>query len=76
MLYVFLFQKHKQFIKPCARVIFGRRHWIIKHLQNDWLAGMWFFFYASLIGTIGSIGFMLAAFAYGTDTEKFVYTCR
>lgn len=63
-------------IKPAARKIFGRRHWIIKHLQNDWLAGMWFFLYASLIGTLGSLAFAAHSFLWGTDTEKFVYACR
>ena len=62
-----------QVVKPVVRVIFGRNHWIIKHLQNDWLAGMWIFYVATLFCLIATGLLFLYALAYGTNEELFIY---
>lgn len=67
-------KKHRQIIKPVVRVCFGSHHWIVKHLQNDWLAGTWFFFYASLICLLGSIVVLCFSLSYGNDEEIFIYS--
>eukprot|EP00600_Ochromonadales_sp_CCMP1393_P004390 CAMPEP_0174960330 /NCGR_PEP_ID=MMETSP0004_2-20121128/3648_1 /TAXON_ID=420556 /ORGANISM="Ochromonas sp., Strain CCMP1393" /LENGTH=568 /DNA_ID=CAMNT_0016208699 /DNA_START=212 /DNA_END=1918 /DNA_ORIENTATION=+ len=41
---------------PCMKIVFRcccSRRWLQTHLRNDWLAGVWFFYWASLAGTFG-----------------------
>lgn len=64
---------YKNCLKPTARVIFGRNHWIMKHLQNDWLAGTWVFFWGTLICCIGSFGIFWESLASENELEQFIY---
>lgn len=66
-------KKHKQVVKPCARKLLGRDHWIIKHVQNDWLAGMWLMLIATLFCCLGTLMLLLSAAAFGSDEECFIY---
>lgn len=66
-------KKHKQVIKPVVRVIFGRNHWIVKHLQNDWLAGTWFFLIATIVCFFGTLLLFFSAISKGNKEELFIY---
>eukprot|EP01041_Mallomonas_annulata_P001362 gene1362-2633_t len=66
-------KKHKQVVKPVVRIIFGRNHWIIKHVQNDWLAGTWFFFLATFMCLFGSVLLFLDALVRLSNEEMFIY---
>lgn len=64
---------HKQVVKPITRKIFGRDHWIIKHLQNDWLAGMWFNLIITIVLTIGNLGLLFKCLLKHNPEEIFIY---
>lgn len=66
----------KQYIKPMVRWCCGRSHWTIKHLQNDWLATTWLFFWATFFCLIGSIGYYWEAHEAGNGLEQIVYGLR
>lgn len=66
-------KKYKQMLKPIVRVIFGRKHWLVMHLQNDWLAGTWVFYYGSLLCTIGSFGIFWESLHENNELEQFIY---
>ncbi len=69
-------QKHKQMIKPLLRRCLGHRHWLIKHVQNDWLAGTWFFLLATQLASFFSGLLMLYAFCFMNGLQVFVFTMR
>jgi hypothetical protein len=69
-------RKHKQCLKPTLRLVFGKSHWILKHLQNDWLAGTWFFFVANLVCLLGSFAIFWKSLHDGNQLEQFVYGLR
>jgi len=66
-------KKHLQLIKPMLRKIIGRDHWLIMHLQNDWLAGMWIFLVATDICLFGSFVLFFAACSHRNHEEIFIY---
>mmetsp|Transcript_964 Transcript_964/g.964 ORF Transcript_964/g.964 Transcript_964/m.964 type:complete len:321 (-) Transcript_964:227-1189(-) len=68
-------KKHRQIIKPLARICFGPHHSIIKHIQNDWLAGTWFFLYASALSTLASLVVLVYSCRDANQLEIFIYTC-
>jgi hypothetical protein len=43
------------------------------HLQNDWLAGVWFFVFASGLTVIVSFGALMSAISEHNDLGIFVY---
>lgn len=55
---------------PLFRLFCGSDSWIIKHVENDWLACCWFFFWASVFVTVGSWVLLLAA---ENDRQLFVW---
>ena len=63
-------------MKPVVRKLFGRNHWIIKHLQNDWLAGTWFFLIATGVCLFGTAILFLQAIATAVTEEIFIYGVR
>lgn len=48
----------------------GPQIWIVKHLANDWLAGTWFFYYISLIMTVGSFFALIIALAVSSGPQQ------
>ena len=66
-------KEYKQMLKPLLRVVFGRNHWILMHLQNDWLAGTWIFFYGTLFCCLGSFGIFWESLATNNQLEQFIY---
>lgn len=66
---------HKEFlIHFCITYCGGARIWVVKHLATDWLAGTWFFLWANVLFTVGSLILMFAAFAIGTAEQIFIWT--
>jgi hypothetical protein len=61
-------------IKPLARICFGSHHSVIKHIQNDWLAGTWFFFYASLLSSFASLLYLIYSCRNANQLEIFIYS--
>lgn len=66
-------KKHTQVIKPIFRAICGRDHWLIMHLQNDWLAGMWINLVVTDICLVGTVGLFLKALYTKNVEELFIY---
>lgn len=66
-------KRYKNALKPVLRILFGRSHWVLKHLQNDWLAGTWFFYYATLVALVGSFGIFWESLASNNALEQFIY---
>lgn len=63
-------RKAENFLLPYCIAVFGSRMWIIKHLANDWLAGTWFFLWASGVFTFASFILMITAFAKSAGPQQ------
>jgi len=61
-------------LQPIFIYIFGRRRWIDKHICNDWLAGTWFFFYATLAWVVGSIYYLMRSVDLNNMEELLIWT--
>jgi hypothetical protein len=48
------------------------KRWLKEHLRNDWLAGVWFFLWASSVATFCNIIMLLDVLARGHGLQSFV----
>jgi hypothetical protein len=53
--------REKEFVLPIFVKLLGSQSWTLKHVQTDWLAATWFFFYATLVWVIVSWCLLLGA---------------
>lgn len=58
-------------MKLCCRCFCSKR-WLQMHLRNDWLAGVWFFLWASSVATFGNVILLLEVLARGQGLQSFV----
>ena len=66
-------KKRKNYVLPLALKIFGARIWVVKHLQNDWLAGTWFLLWANVFFTIFSFILLFSACETGNPEQIFLW---
>jgi len=67
----------KQYILPWALCCFTcccSERWLQKHLANDWLAGCWALFWATLLSTIGCGVMLFVALADKDGILTFIYS--
>jgi len=63
----------KNYVLPLALRVFGARIWVVKHLQNDWLAGTWFLLWANVLFTVFSFLLLFTAVASGDPEQIFLW---
>ena len=66
----------RKIIQPLARCLcccFCSRRWLNKHLSNDWLAGTWFIFWATLFACFACFVLFIAAIAESKGLLIFVW---
>lgn len=51
---------------------FCTKRWLQTHLRNDWLAGVWFFLWASTFATFGNAILLLEALARLQTVQIFI----
>ena len=66
-------KKRKNYVLPLALKMFGARIWVVKHLQNDWLAGTWFLLWANVFFTIFSFILLFSACETGNPEQIFLW---
>ena len=66
-------KKRKNYVLPLALKMFGARIWVVKHLQNDWLAGTWFLLWAIVFFTIFSFILLFSACETGNPEQIFLW---
>lgn len=52
---------YSHFLLPHFRRIFGEGHWILYHVQTDWLASTWIAFWSIVLFALGSYFLMIAS---------------
>jgi hypothetical protein len=57
----------------CACICFCSRRWLETHLRNDWLAGVWFFYWGSWVATIACFACLLGALAVHSWLQCFLF---
>jgi len=63
-------RKSENYLLPSCLYLCGAQMWIVKHLANDWLAGTWFFLWASGAATLGCFYILVLALAAGAGQEQ------
>ena len=48
------------------------KRWLQMHLRNDWLAGVWFFLWASSFATFGNAVLLLEVLVRGQLLQTFI----
>jgi hypothetical protein len=66
-----LLEHETHIILPRVKMLVGERHWILTHVQTDWLAACWFFLFANACLTLGSYLFI---FSEQNDRQMYVWT--
>ena len=69
-------RERKQYVRHIVRRCCGPSHWSVKHLQSDWLATTWFFFWATLFCLIGSIALLWDSIEAKNTLEVVIYGSR
>lgn len=63
-------QESSHTVRTVSKKLFGKKSWLIKHVQTDWLAACWFCFWATLLSVFGCFLFLIQA---ENDRQIFVW---
>lgn len=69
-----VFQEPVNYSLPFFTFIFGAQMWVVKHLVNDWLAGMWIFFWGNALLVFVSFILLLIALGLQSDRDIFIWS--